>query len=184
VLALSRGESRADSQTSRLIGIPASLLLLVWLDSWIGNKLAPGNSNQLAWAIWFMICIPLALWPAFYRLSWKFALSAALFRSLEKTVVMAICWWQYTVHNYHPEKLSAALSQPNVWTNVFLPELCLFLSAYWMGLWLSDIVRTSLVDETQQDYDARVDRVTQFIAAIAPILGFLGAVLAAAISNK
>lgn len=85
MLSQSRGEPRAGSRTSRLIGIPAGLLLLIWLDSWIGQKLAPDTSNQLAWAIWFMICIPLALWPAFRRMSWTFACSAALFRSLEKS---------------------------------------------------------------------------------------------------
>jgi len=138
------------------------------------------------------MCIPLALWPAFYRMSWKFAFSVALFRSLEKAVVMAICWWQYNIQNpptnppagYHPETLSEALSHLNVWTNIFLPELCLFLSAYWMGLWISDMLHIKLIDETQQSYDARVARINRFITAIAPILGFLGAVLAAVVSKK
>jgi hypothetical protein len=118
-------KSRAGSPTSRLIGVPAGLLLLVWLDSWIGNKLAPSDSSQLAWAVWFLMCVPLALWPAFYRIPWRFAFSAALFRSLEKAGVMAICWWQYNLKHYTknpgggPETLSEALSHQNVWTNIF-----------------------------------------------------------------
>src|ERR1700726_4245873 len=104
-------ETGAGSKTSPLIGIPAALTLMAWLDGWVGNKLAPGDSNQLAWAVWFMICIPLALWVAFYQMPWKFALGAALFRSLEKAIVMAICWQQYTIHKYHPETFRVALSQ-------------------------------------------------------------------------
>jgi hypothetical protein len=53
-----------------------------------------------------------------------------------------------------------------------------------MGLWIAELIHTNLIDDPQRSYETRVGRVNQFVAAIAPILAFVGAILAAIIGGK
>lgn len=187
-------DSRAGSRTSRLIGVPAVLLLVVWFDFRIGAGVSGDKSNQFAWASWLLESVLLSLWLAFYRRSnWTVAVCAALARSFEKAFVMAYCWLQHDVAmskakppaTFPPGSLTfyTEFQNFNVWLGVFVPELCVFLSAYWLGQWLKDVSHTKGVGESQVDFDKRVQRFNSLMTALAPVLSLVGALLVAVINS-
>jgi hypothetical protein len=177
-----------------LIGTPAVLLLVIWLDFWIGSGLSGSHSNQLAWASWLLESVPLSLWLAFYgRSHWWVAVCAALLRSLEKALVMAYCWLQHDIamstakppETFLPGTLTfrAEAVEFNVWFGVFVPELCVFLAAFWLGQWLLDVAHTKGIDEDQNVFDKRVQHFNSWMTAMAPVLSLVGALLVAVING-
>jgi hypothetical protein len=167
------------SQTSLVVGIPAVIFLMSWLDYRVGSQLAVLPTNQLAWAVWLLVSAVVALWLAIYlRAGWPVAICVATIRSLEKAVVMAYCWAQYDhIH------IAVRLKRSDVWTQIFLPELCVFFSAVWLGQWLSNIWLTRGLEENQQGFDRRIRRLNALTTAMAPILVFLASLLAIVIKN-
>jgi uncharacterized protein (DUF2062 family) len=71
----------------------------------------------------------------------------------------------------------------NVWFGVFVPELCVFLAAFWLGQWLLDVAHTKGVDEDQGTVDKRVQHFNSWMTAMAPVLSLVGALLVAVING-
>jgi H+/Cl- antiporter ClcA len=141
-----------------------------WLDFRIGSTLAGPHSNQLIWALWLLVSVLLALWLAIAPgTTWLFAVCAAVLRSFEKTAVMAYCWSKY--------------GYSGLWTQIFLPEIYVFLFTFWLGQRLSHISHAKGIDESRHSFDSRVRRISALTAAIAAVLTFLGAVLVAVITG-
>jgi hypothetical protein len=175
-------EHLAASRSSLLIGIPAVALLISWLDFRIASALAGPHSNQLVWALWLLVSVLLSLWLAIaQRTTWRFAICVAILRSFVKTIVMAYCWSKYG--DGHATFVHEFFRYSDLWTQIFLPEVYVFLSAFWLGQWLSNISHTKRINENQDTFANRVRRVNSLTTAIAPVLTFLAAVLGAIITG-
>jgi hypothetical protein len=113
--------------------------------------------------------------------TWLFSVCAAVLRSFEKTAVTAYCWSKYGAG--HVTVIHEFFNYSGLWTQIFLPEIYVFLSTFWLGQRLSHISHAKGIDESRHSFDSRVRRISALTAAIAPVLTFLGAVLVAVITG-
>ena len=145
-----------------------------------------------------MASAPFALWLAFTgRVNWTIALLVALCRALEKSLVMAYLWelndranecvslregspsdFAQAIIHLPRLNLASEVTHPNIRGAVFFPELRVFLTAFWLGLYLVDTLRTKRAGESEDKFETQVHRLSAATTAIASILSLLGVLLA------